>query len=434
MGRVIKENADSLLNHCAMEIARATADVVGYDVIITDVNGMIVGASCANRIGTFHEASLPVLETGRSTFTTEEEALTLEGTLPGTTYPIQSLGGKTVGTMAITGDPDKVRPFALIVKKQIEILLRERELYAHSVDRESTLQNFVQDLMAFVPGVSNEAMLLSRASDFGYDRTWHYVPLTIDLYQFGRFAASIYREFRSEGREEAEQEVQRVKKTVLLEIRKLFGESRDIASSSQNSRYLILHALCQGTKSYNLEIMEDVRDRADQLLKRTEDIGLKAAIGIGSPALGIAAMAESCQEAWRALGLGKKFKRGPGVYDIADYRLEEMITTIDRRVRNRFVTNVTETLRAQPDAEELKRTIRVWCESSFSLVEAARRLSAHRNTLIYRLDKLKRICQIDLKDFRCCIDLYLALMLDQFAGPAEKEQVLQSVENKGNDS
>ena len=72
----------------------------------------------------------------------------------------------------------------------------------------------------------------------------------------------------------------------------------------------------------------------------------------------------------------------------------------------------------------MRETIREWCESGFSLVEAARRMHVHRNTLIYRLEKLNKESGLDLKDFRTCLNLYLALVMDRYVGPAVKEEDL----------
>lgn len=415
-------NNDSTLKRCAVEIAKSTAEVINYDVIITNTKAIIVGASNVKRMGTLHEASLGVIATGRGKTTTRQEAGSMKGTLPGVTYPISSTSGTVVGTMAITGEAEKVRPFALIVKKQIEILLKERELCEYAVNRESTLQNFIQDLSTFVPGVSNEAMLLARACDFNYDRTWYYIPVTIDLYQFGRFAISIRQDYIDGKGEKPETVIQNVRRRILLEIRRIFHDSRDISTVESNNHFIILHALNSASTSLDIaRISSRIKERSHTLLDEIMKAGLNAAIGIGSPALGIAELSASYKEAWRALMLGKKFKQGPGVYSIYDYRMEEMISTITAPVRNRFVISSTKLLRTQPDWEELRDTIKEWCNSQFSLVKTAELLHIHRNTLIYRLDKIHRISGLDMKDFRICLNLYMALLLEQYVGPGTKE-------------
>lgn len=163
-------------------------------------------------------------------------------------------------------------------------------------------------------------------------------------------------------------------------------------------------------------------------MDRLEDYGLKAAIGIGSPAHSIAALSISCHEARKVLMLGKKFKQRPDVYCIADFRMEDVISTIDAPVRIRFIKALTGNLRAKSDWPELEKTIRAWCESGFSLVGTARRLHIHRNTLIYRLEKIERLTGEDIHSFPACFNFYFALLLGQYSGPAAKESAAPSAE------
>ena len=229
-----------LLRKNAQEIAVSIASAINYDVLITDSQGVVVGASSAARLGTLHEPAQQVIASGQTIETDEEEAGRMKDTKPCVTAPIQSMNGQMVGAMSITGLPDKVRPFTVIVRQQIELLLRERELYAYSVNRESTLQNLVQDIGSFVRGVSNEALLLSRAQEYGYDRGWYYIPIAVDLYQFGRFALMIRERMRSQS-ENAETRILNVKKAALASIRKIFSEPRDLSAMLGNNRFVIGH-------------------------------------------------------------------------------------------------------------------------------------------------------------------------------------------------
>lgn len=423
-----KENNDiELIQKYAQEIAVSTASVIKHDIIITSTDGKIIGASRKERIGQLHEASLEVLQNGVASETTEKQALRFKGTLPGVTFPIQNLSGRTVGTMALTGHPDEVRCFGLIVKKQIEILLRERELYSYSVSRESITQNLIQDLEAFVPGVSNETMLQSRAMEMGYDPSLYYIAVVVDLYQFGRYAMSLRGEAGDDGDSKVELRILNVKRSVLHELRSIFPHPRNISSISGNNRFVMLQAMKPSDHDdpqREKAVLTQTKELSFALLDRIGAYGLKAAIGIGSPAGDIAELSLSCQEARKALLLGKKFEQRPGVYCIADFRMEDVITTIDAAVRIRFIRSQTDNLSNKSDWAEIGKTIRAWCESGFSLIKTAKALHIHRNTLIYRLEKINRLTGSDIHDFRTCFNLYFALLLHQYSGPTAKENHL----------
>ncbi len=406
--RDLEENA--LLRKSAGEIASAVSALIGFDVVITDASGAVAGASSSR----WQDMTLTGAKEAVATARTVEIERNGSGAFYGVISPIQSMNGRVGGAAAIFGEPSRVRAFGGIVGRQVELLLRERELYAFAGNRESTLENLVQDIGSFVPGVSNEAMLASRAAEFGYDRSRDYTAVAVDLYQFGRFAVQA-REAIRDG-ETPQARILTVRKAVLAGIRKVFCEDGDISATLGNNRFVVLHV-----SGENGPQQERTLQLASRALEAIDAFGLKAAVGVGSPARGIPALAVSYQEAWKALFLGKKFCARPGVYDIAAYRLEDIVTTIDPPARARYVRAVTGSFRSSPDWEQMRETIRGWCESSFSLVEAAARLHIHRNTLIYRIEKIARETGLNLKDFRTCLNLYLALVMDQYTGPAVKE-------------
>ena len=103
-----------MLRPIAQELAESIARVIGYDVVITDTEGIIIGCSDASRgIGTLNEASSIVARTGQSRWETEEDARRLKGVRPGITYPIMDTEGRVTGTVAITGEPEKVKPLSM---------------------------------------------------------------------------------------------------------------------------------------------------------------------------------------------------------------------------------------------------------------------------------------------------------------------------------
>ena len=410
----------------AQEIAQSTSEVIGFDVIITDIDGIIIGASVKERIGKLHEQSLQVLRENRGSAVDEEEARKFKGTLPGITYPIQSMTGRVVGSMAITGKPSQVKPFALIVKKQIEILIREREMQEYAATKEGNLQTIFQEISHFQQGVTDSGMLLERAREFGFDPASWYLPVTMDLYQFARYARQIRKKYLEGTADSPELTIQRTKSHILLLLRRIFHEAGDFAVMTGNNKYAVLHNVGRDPQDREKEILGEVRERCRHLMEELSSIQLNAAIGIGSISRNLEDLSFAIEESWKAINLGKKFNQGPGVYSIRDFRLEELLVSIRPSLRNRFIQANLSPFRKHQDREDLKDTLLAWCESDFSLINAARRLHIHRNTLTYRLEKLEKICGRDLKDYRQTLELYIAFKLDQFIGPSRKEDEPES--------
>ena len=124
----------------AQEIAGETSGIIGLNVIITDADGIVIGSGDTSRVGTFHEASIEVIETQRARTHNAAEARALSGVRPGLTLPIVH-GGVGVGTVGITGTPARVRRFGQVVRRQTEILLDEAVLLRSRMTRERVLEN-----------------------------------------------------------------------------------------------------------------------------------------------------------------------------------------------------------------------------------------------------------------------------------------------------
>nr|WP_285844935.1 helix-turn-helix domain-containing protein [Oceanobacillus profundus] len=60
-------------------------------------------------------------------------------------------------------------------------------------------------------------------------------------------------------------------------------------------------------------------------------------------------------------------------------------------------------------ASELAKTFMTYCEANMNTSKAAKKLFIHRNTLIYRLQKIEEITSLDTKSFEHCMLLYLGL-------------------------
>ena len=64
--------------------------------------------------------------------------------------------------------------------------------------------------------------------------------------------------------------------------------------------------------------------------------------------------------------------------------------------------------------EEINTTIQKFFENNLNISETARQLYVHRNTLVYRLDKLQKSTGLDLRVFEDAITFKIALMVVKY--------------------
>ena len=79
--------------------------------------------------------------------------------------------------------------------------------------------------------------------------------------------------------------------------------------------------------------------------------------------------------------------------------------------RTRFTRSQLDRLSQENDFTVLRQTIVAWCECGFNLVTTAQRLAIHRNTVIYRLEKMSRLTARDVREPAVAIALYLACLV-----------------------
>jgi carbohydrate diacid regulator len=150
----------------AQEIADETTGIVGYNILITDDAGIVIGSGDNSRVGTFHEASLETVQRGVMTSHDSAAAARLEGGKPGVTLPVV-LENRTVGTVGITGNPDEVKRFGMVVKSQTEIMLRESLHLRIALLQEKALESLLQDIASYDPTIVEPAVLMARGEELG---------------------------------------------------------------------------------------------------------------------------------------------------------------------------------------------------------------------------------------------------------------------------
>ena len=94
--------------------------------------------------------------------------------------------------------------------------------------------------------------------------------------------------------------------------------------------------------------------------------------------------------------------------------MKSLLTTITTGFRHNdkpVVTKVFEGKSPDDFDEETLTTINKFFENSLNVSETSRQLYIHRNTLVYRLDKLQKQTGLDLRVFEDAITLKIALMV-----------------------
>ncbi len=131
-----------------------------------------------------------------------------------------------------------------------------------------------------------------------------------------------------------------------------------------------------------------------------EELGIRASVGIGCEMNSFSEIAASYTQAVTAVKLSEIFHSKGEVHSYREYLLVTMLQDLpEARIKEytaQFrISNAAEVF-SDPD---LANTAEQFLENDLNTSETSRALFLHRNTLMYRLDKIKRITGLDLKNF-----------------------------------
>ena len=117
------------------------------------------------------------------------------------------------------------------------------------------------------------------------------------------------------------------------------------------------------------------------------------------------------REGRAAAGPGRRRRRHPRDLEISSLRVRQLLDSTSNVARARFTRSQLARLSRENDFPVLRETLVAWCEGGFNLVTTAQRLTIHRNTVIYRLDKISRMTERDAREPTVAIALYLACLV-----------------------
>ncbi len=122
-------------------------------------------------------------------------------------------------------------------------------------------------------------------------------------------------------------------------------------------------------------------------------------IGIGEPKASLTTLAESYLEAKRAMEVGNIFQKSGIIHVFRYLLLERFLMDIPREDGMHYHQLLFNRKTAKLFNDEMLQTIEMFFRKDLNLSDTARQLYIHRNTLVYRLDKVQRQTGLDLRKF-----------------------------------
>jgi len=185
--------------------------------------------------------------------------------------------------------------------------------------------------------------------------------------------------------------------------------SKDFITAVDENNVIVVKDLSEG------EDNEEIDKAARALSSFLQKEGFKnVRIAYGTTVGEIKEVSRSFKEAKMALDVGKIFFGERDVVAYSELGIGRLIYQLPIPLCKMFIREIFGGKNPDEFDEETLTTINKFFENSLNVSETSRQLFIHRNTLVYRLDKLQKTTSLDLRVFEDAITFKIALMVVKY--------------------
>ena len=336
--------------------------ISGLDFCILDENNQIYITTC--------DKKLPSVE--KLTQFREDAALCVSNRSC-SLYKLDNGSGDML--LIVWGSGDSASTIGELAVCQIESLL---SAYAEKTDKNSFMQNLLLDRYSQVEAFNKAAKL-------------HISP-------------SVRRAvFLVETKQHKDE-------SALATIRNIFSaRTRDFITALDDSGIIVVREL-QNTESY-----EELDGIACMLVDMLNTEAMTSAwVSYSNVADDIMELSDAYKEARTALEVGKIFYAEKNVFGYNQLGIGRLIYQLPTQVCEMFVNEIFGDESLESIDDETLNIIRTFFENNLNLSETSRQLYVHRNTLVYRIEKLQKRFGLDVRTFEDALAFKLAMMVSDY--------------------
>ena len=336
--------------------------ISGLDFCILDENNQIYITTC--------DKKLPSVE--KLTQFREDTALCVSNRSC-SLYKLDNASGNML--LIVWGSGDSASTIGELAVCQIESLL---SAYAEKTDKNSFMQNLLLDRYSQVEAFNKAAKL-------------HISP-------------SVRRAvFLVETKQHKDE-------SALATIRNIFSaRTRDFITALDDSGIIVVREL-QNTESY-----EELDGIACMLVDMLNTEAMTSAwVSYSNVADDIMELSDAYKEARTALEVGKICYAEKNVFGYNQLGIGRLIYQLPTQVCDMFVNEIFGDESLESIDDETLNIIRTFFENNLNLSETSRQLYVHRNTLVYRFEKLQKRFGLDVRTFEDALAFKLAMMVSDY--------------------
>ncbi len=351
-------------NRMFQTVIHQMKEVVGRTVGVIDENGIVVACS-------------ELAKVGESKQRVREELAYSQGSvvLDGYTYRYVNSQSKNDSIVFVEGgdrDADKTAQILAVSLGSI------KSLYDEKYDKGSFIKNIILDNI-----LPNDIYTKSNELHFNNDE---YRAVIVIKFQ-GATELTPYEIIQS----------------IVTE------KNKDFVINISEQDIVIVKEVTEGTTSEQLEA------EAIKILNTAHtEYAAKLLIGISSVVEKLRDLAKAYKEARIALEVGKVFDIERPIMSYDNLGIGRLIYQLPTTLCEIFLQEVFKKGSLESLDRETLMTVQSFFENNLNVSETSRKLFVHRNTLVYRLEKIRKLTGLDLREFDHAVTFKVALMVKKY--------------------
>ena len=161
--------------------------------------------------------------------------------------------------------------------------------------------------------------------------------------------------------------------------------------------------------------IEEIENYAKSIIDTlANEHGVKALVGISSVVDNLKDLARAYKEARIAFEVGKVFDIEKPVMSYENLGIGRLIYQLPTTLCDIFLQEVFKKGSLESLDRETLMTVQSFFENNLNVSETSRKLFVHRNTLVYRLEKIRKLTGLDLREFDHAVTFKVALMVKKY--------------------
>ena len=350
-----------------------------YNINIMNEAGVIIASRDPKRVGTYHEVADRIIHGTQDMVVIRDERM-FPGVLPGINMAIMHDGHKE-GVVGVTGDPDKIHDVALITRMAMEAMLKYEKQQEQIRLRRSRKEHFFNLLTQVEFASPSEIRGIARQLE--YDETRVRVPILCRMRAAG---ADSHANAEKTGTKMPDPE------EALEALRRGRGHwVQDFSYVMDENHLLVFKTVHVDGRRNLVDYREEIEEYLEYILKWLRDRGTTAVFYVGT----LQNSFSQYYYSYRHCKWLESHVRRPGqIVFFTDY-VREYFRTLTPQQELHRIFNVYDSEIGEDRKKQFVEMIKALEETNYNLSETAVKLYIHKNTLVYRYNKMKDYLGVD---------------------------------------